>query len=183
MEHQEYPKVLNHPAYQHARKIAEATPAIPPSEGQPFIPAQPERWEPERWPQVTVMSADDEEYYLAKGYMAAGKSDPAAFSTAHASPYVAGRRVSEYPKMVDGVLVQDPNAPTTGFQKYPMYLTPPNGGGAILVNTAAEEEAWLAQWTDPDARGPREAIATDFEWTPAEVAPRTLKLKKEHRAE
>lgn len=197
MEYQQYPMVMNHPSYQRARKIAEATPAIPPSQGKPLIPAQPEQWEPERWPQVTVNTADDEEYYAAKGYKPAGQGSAQAFSSAHASPYVAGRAVSEYPKMVDGVLVQDPQAPTSSFQAYPKWLKAPGDGEAILVNSAAEEEALLAQWTDPNAPpapGPRKAVAADFETPPKDdddddeedekgrqsAAPSTLKVRPKH---
>jgi hypothetical protein len=80
-----------------------------------------------------------------------------------------------------------------------MYLMPPNGGEAILVHTDAEEEALLAQWTDPNAPGPREAVASDFVMAPGnsdpddeegdeeddviQPGPSTLKLKKsEQRA-
>lgn len=148
MSHQEYPKVLRHPARQRARKTAEATPAIPPQEGRPMIPAQPEQWEPERYPDITVISVDDEQYYVAKGYQSPGMSDPAAFSTAKASPYVPGREVSEWPKMVGGKLMQDPNKPAGGPVEYPKWVRPPEGD-AILVNSASEEDALMAQWTAP----------------------------------
>lgn len=173
MAHEEYPKVLRHPAYKPARKIADAVQGAPGGINLGF--GSPEQWEPEKWPAVTVTTADQEEYYAANGYKPAGMSDPAAFSAARASPFVPGRTVSEYPKMVNGVLVQDPSAPVSSFQKYPMYMQPPNGGEAVLVETEAQEQELLARWTDPDAKGPRDAVASDFEFIPE---PRTLKLKK-----
>jgi hypothetical protein len=176
MEHQRYPMIMNHPSNRPARKIADAAPAHPP---ETYF-ATPEQWEAEKWPQVTVTTPDDEAYYEAKGYKPAGNPDAAAFSMAQSSPYVAGRKTNEYPKMLNGVLVQDPNAPASNFQEFPKWIIPPQGD-AILVKCAAEEEAYLAQWTDPNApQALREAVAGDFELPKEEPKdePRTLKLKK-----
>jgi hypothetical protein len=158
MDYQEFPLVLNHPAHRPARRIADATRGSGNGleEGSHGF-GTPEQWEPERFPQVTVTTPDQEQEYLAKGYVRAGQANAAAFSTAHASPYVAGRTTSEYPKMVNGVLVQDPNAPARGPIEFPKWLTPPEGE-AVLVHNVAEEEALRAQWE------------------PAK--PQTLKLKK-----
>lgn len=150
MDYQEFPKVLKHPAHQRARKVAEATPAIPPSLGVPLIPAQPEQWEPERFADVTVMSADDEAYYVAKGYVSAGNPDAAAFETAHASPFVAGRKVAEWPKIINGVLTQDPDAPISTFAKYPMWLTP-EVGEPVLVASESEEKIMRDRWAAASA--------------------------------
>lgn len=133
---------MNHPAHRPGRKTADAVQAAPGQKGQP------EQWEPMRYPPVTVMNLDQEEQYAASGYLAAGTPDPAAFSTAKASPFVAGRTVSEYPKMVNGVLIQDPDAPTSSFAEYPKWLTSPDGE-QILVASVVEEEVILARWTAP----------------------------------
>lgn len=148
MDYQEYPKTLTHPGFKPARKIADAV------QGSGMAnPGMPEQWEPMMWPPVLVNGADDEEYYLAKGYIAPGKADAAAFSTAKASPFVPGRPQNEYPKMVNGVLVQDPDAPTSGIQEYPKWLTPPKGE-PVLANSAEEEDVLLARWTQPTEPDP-----------------------------
>lgn len=175
MDYQEYPKTLNHPAYRHARKIADATPMIPARDGQPMVQAQPEQWEPSKYDPVTVATVDEEEYYLAKGYEAPGKIDPAAFSKAHASPYVAGRAHSEYPKMVNGVLTQDPSAPTSNFQDYPKWVTSPKGEQVIAAS--AEEEAKILagpgnQPPEEEERHeePPEAASRPRDWTTGPLA-------------
>jgi hypothetical protein len=148
MEYQDYPKVMHHPSRQPPRKLVDSIPADP-ARGRHF--AEPEKWEPEKFPAVTVINADDEEYYAAKGYKPAGVSNAAAFSTAHASPYVPGRANAEYPKMVNGVLVQDPNKPKDGPAEYPKWVTPPTGD-AVLVNTADEEAKLRASWAPEETK-------------------------------
>lgn len=190
MDYQEYPKVLRHPARKPARKIAEAIPAKPPGDF-----GTPEQWEPQRWPDVFVETAAQEEEYVAKGYVPAGQSNPAAFSTAHASPFVAGRTTSEYPKMVNGVMVNDPNAAPSGPLQYPKYVTPKGATEAVLVASAAEEERVMGPPPEPEVSLCREAVAGDFgpgnsdpeddeeEGDMASSGARTLKLKKsEQRA-
>ena len=142
MDYQEYPKTLNHPDFKPARRIAEAV------RGRNLSESEPEQWEAARFPAVVVNTADDEEYYTAKGYKAAGNPDPQAFSKANASPYVAGSKHNEWPKMINGVLVQDPSLPTSSFQEHPKWLTSPTGE-QVLAETAEQEEALMAQWTAP----------------------------------
>jgi len=144
MEYERYPLVLRHPAYKPARKIADAVAAHPP---ESYF-AQPEQWEAEKYPQVTVMTPDQEEYYTSKGYAPAGMPNAAAFQTAFASPHVAGRTTSEWPKMVNGVMMQDPNAPVPGPAEYPKYLTPPKGD-PFVVQSAAEEQKYRKLWSGP----------------------------------
>ncbi len=147
--YQRYPLVMHHPAYKAARKISDARPAVPPAPGRPLIQAVPEQWEPEKWAPVTVQNEDQEAQHTAKGYLAAGNPNPQAFEKAFANPHVPGRVDSEYPKMVDGVLVQDPNAvDPNAIQEYPKWLTP-SQGDSILVHSAEEEARYLDIQTAP----------------------------------
>lgn len=82
---------------------------------------------------VLVNSKDEEEASIKKGYAAPGTPDPQAAEAAIASPYVPGRNVVEFPKMVDGVVV-DPGH-SDGFQEYPKWHE------GILFNSRAELEA------------------------------------------
>ena len=153
--YQRYPLVMYHPNHQRARKIADAVPAIPPAPGRPLIQAQPEQWEPERYGPMTVQNEDQEAYHAAKGYKAAGTPDPKAFESATANPYVPGREAAEWPKMINGVLTLDPNAPKVNqIQEYPKWITPPQGD-ALLVKSQEEEEKWLALWTAPPEKKPQ----------------------------
>ena len=154
--YQRYPLVMYHPNHQRARKIADAVPAIPPAPGRPLIQAQPEQWEPERYGPMTVQNEDQEAYHAAKGYKPAGTADPKAFETANASPYVPGREAKEYPKMVDGVLVLDPNRATEGPKEYPKWIrSPDKNEQPFTVNSKEEEEKWLALWTQPAEKPPK----------------------------
>jgi hypothetical protein len=137
-EYKEFPKTMNHPAHQSARQIRPFIPATPNN------PVQLEEWQGERYPAVIVHDADAEAWHAAKGYVPAGTSDPKAFSAAHASPYVAGRTTSEWPKMLDGKLVQDPNAPKGGPAEYPKWVNLPNGN-AIVAQSEEEEKRLFAQ--------------------------------------
>lgn len=69
---------------------------------------------PERLPPVTVLDADQEEYYRAQGYGRAGKIDPSAWVRAHADAPGVDYVPTEYPKWVGGVLImtaqEDPEA-------------------------------------------------------------------------
>ena len=89
---------------------------------------------------VLVATAKERKTREGQGYFAAGKSDPDAVQSTIAMPYDPNAKHEEWPKIVDGVLVQDPNR-HSGFQKYPMWV------GDKLVNNEAEERL---------ARGPGE---------------------------
>jgi hypothetical protein len=74
MSYQEFPKVLSHP--QHKAAVIGQGPREKPEvyaeraarEGPP---------QPERWPAVTVTNIDQEEEYVAKGYLSPGRPTPA----------------------------------------------------------------------------------------------------------
>lgn len=176
MDYQEFPKSLTHPAFKPAQKIQDAIQGGPGAPNLGF--GQPEQWSPVMWPAVIVTTPDQEAEYLAKGYVAAGTSDPAAFSTAHASPFVAGRTTSKYPMMVDGKVVQDPDLPTSNFAEYPKWLKIPAGvpgaGEHLLVDTEADEKRLLAGWGTPAEDKP-------VKKTRAKYKPRKVKAKKDEQ--
>jgi hypothetical protein len=138
--YQEYPKMLTHPEYEPAvEMILEqrngANQVISP--GVPGTPA--------KFPSLGVHNPDEEEAALAKGYLQPGKSDPDAVQASISSPYDPARVTQEWPRMVNGVLTQDPSINTSGFQEYPKWI------GDKMVNSLAEE--WALTGRKPDDRG------------------------------
>jgi hypothetical protein len=118
----DYPKMLTHPDYTPAKMVSAERRGAPVSADCPWAASArlssyaPAVWDPERNPPVTVNNAAEEEQFVAKGYVAAGTPDKAAFShTIAGNP--GPREVIEYPK----------------------YVTAPRGE-AILVKSAAEED-------------------------------------------
>lgn len=86
----------------------------------------------------------------AQGFVAP-PSDPEAYENEQANPYRPGEAAEEWPKWVDGKLVDPrPKAPT--FLEFPKMLTPPGGGDQVLVQDEAEERAWLDRWAEPAAQ-------------------------------
>lgn len=90
---------------------------------------------PAKYPSLLVTDLAGQKTAFARGYIEQVAPDPRAMEALVASPYVPGRVTSEYPKMVDGVLVQDPAIDQSGFQEYPKWV------GDNLVNSRAEELA------------------------------------------
>lgn len=136
----EYPLMLVHP--KHVDAVPEERRPYRTTEGGPLewniIPGKPEQF-----PNVTVNDADQEEAWKAKGYERPGRADPQAVADARASPYVPGRTTSEWPKMVNGVLVEDPDAPPSGPEEYPLWITTgkhPDTGEAMGKTVASREE-------------------------------------------
>lgn len=95
---------------------------------------------------VLVNTAEQQAEALERGYFEPGQSDAQAVEAAHAAPYVPGRIAQPYPRMEDGVLVQDPDLEPDGPIEYPKALTPPGGGDQVFVKSRAEETATLAKW-------------------------------------
>lgn len=79
-----------------------------------------------------------EDKFISEGFERKGKGNAEAVQKAYASPYDPDAIDQEWPKMIDGVLTQDPEKDQTGFQHYPMWV------GARLVDSEVEER---------DARG------------------------------
>lgn len=128
-QYQRYPMVMRHPG-QRAAVISQWD--------EKLKRHVPEHGEPAKFQPVTVHNADDEEYHAAQGYRPLG-GDAQTFTQQVndniVNPKPAGYSFSEYPKWVDGVLVQDPAKPVTTFQEYPKWV------GDVLVGSAAEEAA------------------------------------------
>lgn len=82
--------------------------------------------------EVTAKDAHEEADYLNAGYERKGKSDPEAVERSLANPYDPDFKADEWPKMVDGNMVQDPNK-SDGALHYPMWV------GDKTVNNEAEE--------------------------------------------
>lgn len=98
-EHNEYPKHMVHPAFEPATLGTEVKSQ---SGYSHWVGGTAIRLAP-----VLVHTEDQEEYYAAKGYLSQGKSDPDAFTRAHAAgtKSMSGYRPQEYPKWAGGVLV------------------------------------------------------------------------------
>jgi hypothetical protein len=96
---------------------------------------------PEVFPPRQANTEAEEESLGQKGYKRAGQDNPDAIRSAHASPYVPGRKTQEYPKMVNGE-IEDPEAPSGGPIQYPKWI------GDKLVHSRAEEEALTGKKAD-----------------------------------
>lgn len=94
-------------------------------------------------PDKLVGDEDEMTAAQALGYAPAGTPNRVAFEREHASPFVAGRVTSEYPKMVDGQVVDDPSH-YDGREEYPKWV------GDKLVHDADEERALLGPAAVPD---------------------------------
>ena len=147
--HQEYPLVMVHPAM----KAPEITPVITPDPTRPGSFLTNYRSTAGQLPPVTVNNADQEAQYEAKGYKRGGLSDANAFQASFAAPYRPGDGPSEWPKMVNGKLMQDPSIPT-GAQEYPKWMGDDNSGK--LVHNEEQELAWMEKMTAAEPEEPPE---------------------------
>lgn len=153
----EYPLVMIHPAAQ----VAVITPIHTTSHGREVIDYTST---PARLPPVTVYTADQEAQYEAKGYRRGGVADANAFQASFAAPYKPGDGPSEWPKMVDGKLMQDPSGARPGPVEWPKWVGPDDA--RVLVQNEAEEMAWLELNTAPDEpEGPSAADLEMASWT------------------
>lgn len=91
-----------------------------------------------------VSTEGEEAAYVERGFAVPGKPDPEAVHTAHSAPYQPNRRVSEWPKMVDGKLMQDPDLANRSAGEYPKWV-----GGKVVNNF--EEERLLVEPAAPPA--------------------------------
>ena len=148
--HQEYPLVMVHPAM----KAPEITPIITPDPTRPGAFLTNYRSTAGQLAPVTVYNADQEAQYEAKGYKRGGASDANAFQASFAAPYRPGAELSEWPKMIDGKLVQDPSI-ARGPVEYPKWVGPDDK--RVLVQNEAEELAWMERATASDAPDPSPA--------------------------
>ena len=93
---------------------------------------------PEKYPHVVAESGAEEKEWRGKGYLPAGEWNPEAYDHATVAPGVPG---GEWPKMVDGVLTQDPDAPPPPSNEYPKCVFPPgcDMSNPPIVNSREEE--------------------------------------------
>lgn len=139
----EYPLLMVHP------DCAEATPerTITTVDGNNNQTVHVTQGAPGKLPPRQADNPQQEAEWAAKGYRRPGQYNPQAVQGAIASPYDPSKVYQEYPKIVDGKVVDlrpDPSAP----QKYPMWLHDQ------AINTEAEHRA---KWPDdfaPEAPPP-----------------------------
>jgi len=137
LEHNEYPKHMVHPAFQPATLGTEVKSQ---SGYSHWVGGTAIRLAP-----VLVHTEDQEEYYAAKGYVSQGKSDPDAFTRAHAAgtKAMSGYAPQEYPKWAGGVLVnnREEEDAALGARRQQLGLQPLNDAtpAAIRINDAAPE--------------------------------------------
>jgi hypothetical protein len=122
--YKEFPKVLKHPDHSPPRLVSPAIPgrassAIPTDCGNGTEAV----WQPEKFPPMTVANTTEEARFVAEGYVAAGTADPIAF---------------------DHCMNTGPTPPPREFAEFPKWCTRASGE-PVLVRTAAEEEALIAQ--------------------------------------
>ncbi len=98
-----------------------------------------------RFPPVMAKNADQEAYHAAQGYEP-GESSKEAFERA---PPPLGLQQQEYPKIVNGLVVQDPSAPPPVDTQYPKWVDLPDGSQK-LVNNVAEERALIGEPPEPE---------------------------------
>ncbi len=152
----EYPKMLAHPL--HADAIPSKTEGR--IVGGVFDPASsqmvgghletfPVPGVPEKYPYVTVKDADEEAVWGAKGYAPNGTWDEAALDRAQHAPDVA-YSPDEWPKWIDGQIVNDPNA-LTPAEKDRLAREYPKMIGDRVVNSASEEACWRMLSVEPES--------------------------------
>ncbi len=140
----EYPKMLAHPG--HVDPIPSKTEGrivggvFDPASGQ-MVGGHLETYAvpgvPEKYPYVTVKDADEEAAWLAKGYAPNGTWDEIALDRAQHAPDVA-YTPDEWPKWIDGKIVDDPNA-LSAAEKERLAREYPKMIGDRVAQNAAEE--------------------------------------------
>lgn len=110
----EFPKMMSHPDHQDG---AIATKASVLQGNQVVVVDVPAK--PERFPDVAVNSLEEQEAWEAKGYRPAGSWDEVAFERSIDAP---GEPGDEWPKWIDGELVQDPNRVVSEANAYPKWI-------------------------------------------------------------
>jgi len=93
---------------------------------------------PEQFPAVMVNNPDQESYYAARGYVAQG-GDAKSFERAQIAPLPKSYRHHEYPRIVNGLVEQDPNAPEPETNEYPKWVRP-EGKEPQIVRSRQEED-------------------------------------------
>jgi|SRR6202021_1892353 len=131
-EWSEYPVMLVHP--DHVDAVPDETVPIKTDQGIVFnkIPGRPEKFPPR-----AANNPTEEKALEQNGYKRAGVADPDAVRTAHAAPFDPSAVTQEFPKWVNGTLIDPGAASRNGVQEYPKWV------GDKIVNSAAEEAKLL----------------------------------------
>lgn len=127
VDYAEYPLMLSHP--DHVDAVPDDFDIKKSPSGEVISTRIPGH--PEKFPAIMVKSPEDEQKWLEKGYARIGKTDALASERSKASPYDPNFSPEEYPKVVNGKIV-DPFA-EMDHNRYPMYV------GDLLVKNAQEE--------------------------------------------
>ncbi len=126
----EYPLMLVHPKHEDAIPDDKVPHKV--GNGPVSIVIVPGK--PEKFPHVTVHDEAQEKIWTAKGWDRPGVCDPQAVEDSRAMPYDPNRPPGqEWPKIINGVLTQDPDA-VPEAKSYPMWITTgkdPNTGDPI----------------------------------------------------
>jgi hypothetical protein len=139
----EYPKMLVHP--EHVDAVPDQLHAHKETSDGPTVMTVV-KGVPEKFPHAIVNSREEETAWNIKGYEMPRLPDPQAVERSRANPYDPDRKISDYPKMVNGVLIQDPKINTSGIQEFPKWI------GDKLVNSAEEEIELLGNHGVTDAQ-------------------------------
>ncbi len=154
----EYPKWLHHPGFSPA-VISAGAAGGPLTKGAQY--AGPGK--PAQFPPVVVHGADDEAWYVSKGYTP-GTYDHAKVEQQRVAPKPNSYREVEYPRFEDdGSVTPDPNPPIVETFEYPKYVPGPDGDE--IAQNAEEEAAILAK----TGRVPEPPVET-VEMTPDDLA-------------
>lgn len=140
IQYHEYPKQMVHPDHVDAAPERKE----PRKEGEQIV-FDVIAGRPERFPAVTVNGREEEQAWEAKGYHVPGRSDPQAAEAQMVAPGAIDHKPQEWPKLVDGKVV-DPDAGPKGPIQYPKALWKPDRSEQVIVQSAAEELDLLRQW-------------------------------------
>ena len=139
MAHERYPLTMHHPHHAPATPSRYTEPRLDEWGKKIFGSEQFVQGMPDRLPPVVVLDEDQEEQHRAKGYTAAGHSDPAAFERAKAAPIPVGHDLKEWPKWVNGVECSGPDQ-AKALEAERLKREYPKWIDGSLVNSPEEED-------------------------------------------
>lgn len=136
-------------------------------------------------------TAEEEENLVVQGYARPIAPDPEAVERAYAAPYVPGQSVQEWPKVVNGVVMDDPGGDNGGPKEFPKWVHHPDRSQAhldICVENAQQESEARKRFGLEAAVAPIsavrkkletlaeiEGISFDAEWTDKQLRDAILK--------
>jgi len=125
--YQRYPMAMRHPSrrqatIRHDVQFANGGPALAQAFAQHGLvsTAAPGAPMPDMYPDIVVNNENEEQYQAAQGYAPVGNPSPEGFATILAAPRPPGYQGGEWPRVVDGKVVGDPNVklPSNDYPKY-----------------------------------------------------------------